>query len=263
MAEKESSDKWTIPYNLGYDNFTKILKALYQKKGDENAILSKEISKITDIGQKTIGGNLSFFTNIGVLDGNGQAGYKLTPRGNEYAKAIYENNLDNIKKCVEEIVENSHLKKLKEYVEFNKKSLSLSGLNNFVKREGQFSSEKNSENMLAPYYTGSKTLYEIFKTAEIIPKEFQISTTRENKPKSKNKIKQQKKQVKVNKQILENDKITAEPTGEFTILKTSEFSLSLKKNLDESTFEHIKSQINGEIEFRRKQANSKTKSQNN
>lgn len=261
MSNEEISSKWSMPYNLGYDKLKKILRALYQKKANENMVSSKDISKIVDLNQGTIGSNLIFLTHIGVLEGSGQVGYKLTSNGNEYVKAISENNSENIKKYLGPIIENSHLKKLKEYVEFNIKSLTINGLNNCVQREGQFPLQKDSENMQAPYSTGAKALYEIFKTAGIIPNDFQIiTTTQTNKPKTQHK--QKKKGHKESRSVTSAED-TIESSSEYTVLKTSEFSLSIRKDLDNETFDHIKSQINSEIEFRRKQTKSGTNSQNN
>lgn len=83
--------------------------------------------------------NLSFFTITGILESDNGKGYKLTGKGSEYADAITMDKPELIKKTTLEIIENSHLKDLKIFIESEGSSLQRQDLFKFVKTRANVS----------------------------------------------------------------------------------------------------------------------------
>ena len=196
VEESEQKDeKWRIPFNITYEGYTRILKALYQQKADTVAITLDRMTSITQMNRNTLSVNLVFLKSINVVSGDGKTGYRLTPLGLEYSKGHYSDDAGLIQAKSKEIILNSHLKSLVDFLEINK-TISAEKIFGYIKSEGRFAEGPGYTGLSSPYASGARVLIRIFQDANVLPSgiveeikslETTVRTAKsrtENKPKS-------------------------------------------------------------------------------
>lgn len=173
------SKKWVIPFNIGYDSFQLILKTMFQQKGDQNYVPLDRLISITQLGQGTIRGNMSFLKSINAATGDTKIGFMLTDMGKDYAKAIFANNSELIKTTSSKLIENSHLQSLLSIIEIKGGKITVDDLYDFIRSEGRFADGTGHTGMSGPYASGARTLLHIFKNAGKLPENLEIDAVSE------------------------------------------------------------------------------------
>lgn len=169
IKETEQKDeKWRIPFNITYDGYVKILKTLYQQKADTNPISLDRIATVTQMNKNTLGMNLGFLKYVNVVDGDAKNGYKLTPLGFDYAKGHFSEDVGLIQLTSKQIIENSYLRSLLDFIEINKNT-DVEKLFSFIKSEGRIADGAGFTGMSPPYGAGARVLLRIFQDAKVIP----------------------------------------------------------------------------------------------
>jgi len=202
-AEKDASvndNKWRIPFNIGYDKFVLIHKALYQQQADSKPIALEKLMSLTSLNKSTLIGNISFLKSVGVLEEVEPHEYKLTMLGNDYSKAHFSNDGELLRSKSLDLIDNSHLKELSDKLKINP-NIGLKELYLSIKTLGRLSSGTGISGMSGPYAAGAKTLLHVFKDADLIPKSIELdvagqhlTTSTKSKKASTPKIKSKPKQ---------------------------------------------------------------------
>jgi len=250
MNEK-IEDGWFIPSHLSYESYQKLVGALYQKKADVEKVSTVEFAKAAGVIPKNAYGVVRFLLSLNIITGDKSSGYNLTPDGLIYAKAVYGSDNESIKKIFPQIIEKTHINSLVDYIAVNKNSLTLDGLHNFIKQEGRFPEGNGPTGMSAPYATGSKTLLQIFKSAELLSAELELET----KPSGGRKLGDKTKITSRRKHRDDSPRKTHDKESWFNY-QTENFTMSMNKNIDEDSFEFIESQINSTLQFWKKKIGS-------
>ncbi len=109
-----------VPEMVNLDSLTKIVIA-YEKAGaSQKEVSTEEVAQISGIATSNVGINNKFFVSIGLLEGK-RGGYKLTPLGSEYAKALDWGRLEEAQSVLRKIIKDKPLvQKVVSYVELNK-----------------------------------------------------------------------------------------------------------------------------------------------
>jgi len=253
MTVEKKDDGWPIPSNIGFEPFKKVVGAFYQKDAESKEVTSKTIANAVGMTIKSIWGPIRFLLAIKILEEDKTKGYKLTTKGAEYAKAVYKEDKDGVKNSCSEIINNSYLKTLVDYISVNKADLSVEGLYKFIRAEGKFPAGPGSAGMTAPYATGARTLLHIFNTAKIFPEGFDLSSITEihsgnkdvRKKNKKSKSDTKKKSATGTKKKTNSDV----HSDEMVNVNFDDFSISMRKGIDQATFNFIKTQIKSTLEF--------------
>ncbi|MBT4327775.1 MAG: hypothetical protein HOD60_12875 [Candidatus Nitrosopelagicus sp.] len=249
MSEEEISQKWSMPFNIGYDAFQLILKTLFQQKADQTPVPLSRIGSIAGLNPKTISSNMTFFKAIKVVKDDSKGGYMLTPRGVQYSKALYTNDKKTIKEKSIEIIKNSHLKTLYDKIDLKKDSITISELYTFIQGEGRYALGGGITGMSPPYATGSKTLLHIFEDAGFLPESFDIDTSNNQNKKKKSSKKQNNKPQKNKPKQISKDDQTSTQINNNTNLSKNVFGRVIVDGVgvidikDKTTFELAKSFI--------------------
>lgn len=168
-SEQEKKEKWSMPFNIGYESFQLILKTLFQQKADVEPVPLSRIGSLAGLNPKTISSNMTFLKAINIINDETKDGYQLTPWGVEYARALYTNDKNAIKEKSLELIQNSHLKRLADKIDLKKDSITLDEIYLFIKGEGRYAEGGGTTGMTPPYATGAKALLNIFDEAGILP----------------------------------------------------------------------------------------------
>lgn len=240
--------RWLIPFNTGYDGFKKIVITLYQKAHSASIPVDK-LADYCVMNQNTVSVNMNFLKAISIAEGD-KTGFKLTTIGSEYAKALIQEDSASISKTTNKIIDGSHLKDLKDFIEANKKDLTAEKMYKFIKSIGKFSDGDNHTSMTLPYGNGAKTLLLFFKDAGILPKEFnevgnasKKISSRESNPANGKKVRIQQGAKKI------ANKLEHGPDSDFFYLGSDNFKLSVKRSLSKDELEHVRAQISLELDF--------------
>jgi hypothetical protein len=196
-------EKWRIPFSISYEGYKTIITALYRQKADSNYVDIKYLKKILGFGSlATLKMNLFFLTSVNILEGDTKNGFKFTdPLGKKYAKAIFSGDKEQLKESSSELINNSHLRTLAEYIAV--KNASMEDILNYVKTEARIPSGRTENEIMASYYlSGARTLLRIFKDAGIINEEIQFPRPKSNMERAKGKLK--KKQLQSARTIKSN-----------------------------------------------------------
>lgn len=189
---EEAGEKW-VPFNTGYRGYKKILQTLYRLKADSKKISAADVGSTSGLGNKSSSYTLLFLRSLKVLEGDAKNGYQFTPEGLEYTKAILENNNEEIKKTCLKLIDSSHLKKFRTYLEINQKEITEEKFFNKVKTEARMPEGQRKFGLDQPYITGIKTLLQIFQTAGLIPDNILLKPAKEFGGEKKSK--KQKKRI--------------------------------------------------------------------
>ncbi len=254
-----NDDKWRMPFNIGYDKFVLINKALYQQQVDSKPVSLEKLLSLTSLNKSTLVSNISFLKSIGIVEEFESHEYKLTtPLGSTYAKAHFGEDKKLIESTTIKLIENSHLNLLSDKLKLNK-NMELKDLYSYIKTLGRFSSGSEMSGMSAPYATGAKTLLHIFKDAGLISESIELnvsgqhlvsqtkSTNISSKPKSKSREKSVKQiSTSTNETISTLGKLIVKGIGTIDIndddtLGIAEMYLNLLKKKIQSNQEDLKS----------------------
>ena len=154
---------------MGYDGYKKILNSLYRNDGAEKKISVSVITSGSGFTKTWVSSTLAFAKSLKILEGNTKDGYQFTSQGLEYTKSLLKDDKQNIKKIINEVIKNSHLKNFMVYLENNKGSLDLEKLFKHIKTEAVFPEGKQKFELAQPYITGTYTLLKILNSADLIP----------------------------------------------------------------------------------------------
>ena len=210
MSKEEKEKKWSMPFNIGYEAFQLILKAMYQQKADENPVSVSKIGSIAGLNPKTISSNMTFLKAINVIKEDTKNGFQLSKLGVDYAKAIYMKDKNAIKEKSAEIISKSHLKILSDKIELKANTITLEEIYSFIKGEGRYAEGSGITGMTPPYATGSKTLMHIFDDAGNLPDSIDLENlpeiTHKQKTRKKISVKQKKQPGKtINDNLQDED----------------------------------------------------------
>jgi len=84
-----SKEKWRTPFNIGFDKFTLICKALYQQQADTKPVTLEKLVALTSLNKTSLATNLSFLKSVGIIEELESHEYKLTTLGRDYTKAHF------------------------------------------------------------------------------------------------------------------------------------------------------------------------------
>jgi len=171
-----SDEKWRIPFNIGYDKFTLINKALYQQQADSKPISLEKLVSLTSLNKTTLVSNILFLKSVGLLEESESREYKLTTLGKDYAKAHFSGDKTLLQSKSIELIENSHLKALSDKLKINK-NMDLKDLYSSIKTLGRLGSGSGITGMSAPYAAGARILLFIFKDANLIPESIELDVS--------------------------------------------------------------------------------------
>ena len=237
---------WKIPKNIGYESYIKAIGAFFQKKADTTPLKTKDIAVTIGSEPKSISEGIGFLVSINVLEGNKTEGYKLTEKGSKYAEAVYNEDGDAIKKSWNDIVENTFLKSLSDYIEINKKDLTLEGLFKHIRTKGRFPVGNGPTGMTNPCATGARTLLQIFKNTGMLPNDFDLGSTRERATTKKSK---QKANKVLTKQKTTPKKTKPENDEDWVSYSVDDFKMSMHKGIDLDTFTFIQNEVVSNLNF--------------
>lgn len=208
--EVMNDDKWRTPFNIGYDKFTLICKALYQQQADSKPVSVDKLVSLTSLNKSSLGSNMLFLKSVGIVEESESHEYKLTtPLGRDYAKAHFGDDKKLLESTSLQLIENSHLNSLSDKLKINK-NMELKDLYSSIKTLGRLSSGSGISGMSPPYATGARTLLLIFKDAGLIPESVDIDISGQHStPQTKYK-KQSTKSPPREKSIEETSTITNE-----------------------------------------------------
>jgi len=171
-----SDEKWRIPFNIGYDKFTLINKALYQQQADSKPISLEKLVSLTSLNKTTLVSNILFLKSVGLLEEFESHEYKLTTLGKDYTKAHFSGDKTLLQSKSIELIENSHLKALSDKLKINK-NMDLKDLYSSIKTLGRLGSGSGITGMSAPYAAGARILLFIFKDANLIPESIELDVS--------------------------------------------------------------------------------------
>ena len=175
--EDVNEEKWRIPFNIGYDKFTLINKALYQQQADSKPVSVKKLISLTSLNRASLGVNISFLKSVGIVEESELRKYKLTtPLGRDYGKAHFSEDKKLLKSTSLQLIEDSHLSSLSDKLKLNK-NMELKDFYSSIKTLGRLSPGGGISGMSAPYATGARTLLFIFKDAGLIPESIEIDVS--------------------------------------------------------------------------------------
>jgi len=238
MSE-EKIPKWAIPFGVGSEKILKILRYIKQKNGDTKYVPLDSILTLTSINSQSVRNNITFFTIVGILEGDSEKGFKLTDKGTKLVSSTISGKSEDVKKALLEIIENSHLKDLKDFIETEGNGVTKIALFNFVKDRANISDGDRFGNMGAVYSSGTMGLLELFDKAGLIPQ----NTLSKSSPRSTN-----QKQSPKSKSSPKSKQTKQQPIGEIRSseshnLQSNVFSISINKKIEKDEFELAKSQI--------------------
>ena len=159
---------WRIPINMNFEKLKIIINSIYQKGGDQKEVSLIEIIKTSGLVRKTVSANLLFFSAIGFIEGKNDA-LKFTSRGTQFAKALIQKNDQEIKAIIKDVVQNTYLKDIIDYIRAHDEKISLLSLCLFIKSESRSPDGKSFGNMHAPNSTGAIALLTMLNFAELLP----------------------------------------------------------------------------------------------
>jgi len=253
MTVEKKEDGWQIPSNISFESFKKVVGAFYQKDAESKEVTTQIIANAVGMSTKSISGSIRFLLAIKILEGDFTKGYKLTTKGTEYAKAVYTEDKDRVKNSCSEIINNCYLKTLVDYISVNKADLSVDGLYKFIRAEGKFPEGTGPAGMIGPYATGARTLLQIFNTAKIFPESFDLSSITEihSGNKSVREVNKKSKSDTKRKSTTSTKKKTNSDahSDEMVNVNFDDFSISMRKGIDQATFNFIKTQVKSTLEF--------------
>jgi len=251
--ENESNERWG-PQNVGYDSYKKIINSLHVLRADTKKVNISSLSSAAGFLPKSILSAMLFLNSLGVVEGN-KDGYRVTESGQVYVKAIVQNDTNSLKQESQKIIDKTFLQKLKNYITVNKEDLSLEKIYRFAASEARYGEGKGPFNLHQPHFTGIRTLLQIFKNAEYLPPDFSLDAQHGPKPSTKKSEWSKKKKSGGGKT---NTNPTFNSDNSRYMIQTDHFVLTYDKEMDDDTFEHMKSQIESELQFRTKKRNETT-----
>ncbi|MCH7560599.1 MAG: hypothetical protein IIC67_04380 [Thaumarchaeota archaeon] len=194
----EKDEKWRIPFNTNYEGFSVIVKALFQQNADKKPVSLDQLVTVTQMNKNTLGTNMLFLKSVKVIVIESKGTYKLTPFGAEFCKSYFADDLQLKKTKSKEMIDNSHLKSLLDFIQL-KKEFEIKDLYGYIRAEGRFAEAGGITGITAPWSGGARILLRIFKDAGIISENFEIDpkVSLESKPRNSQTVKkkQQKKNV--------------------------------------------------------------------
>ena len=226
MVEKE--EKWTFPFNIGYEGFKTIITSLHTTNADKKILTVAKVSETSSMSNKTVGPNLKFLENVGILSGDHKSGYKFTDKGIEYGKAVTMEDEDSISSLTLDFIKSSHLNDLAKFIETHKKDLKIGKIFKLISSLGKIS-------MSAPYTAGIKTLLYMFQDANLLPEDFVIEQPKFSKKEAGGK-KKSKKPDKETPQKQHSDE-------NYFNFNLNSISLSISKDIDPNDLEFGKTQV--------------------
>ena len=148
LQNHDDDQKWRIPIGLSYNALKIILTSIYQKQGDQKIISLGDIVKTSGLTRRIVATNLRFFQSIDLVTGTSKSGFRFTPLGTQFAKALIQKNDEEIKNTIKTIVSKTHIKDIVDYISVRGESISLSQLYGFIKAESRVPDGNMPGNML-------------------------------------------------------------------------------------------------------------------
>lgn len=245
----KDKERWG-PTNVGYDSYKKIINTLHVLKADTITISMDSVASSSGFRRNSIGNTMNFLESIGVVKID-QSEVSLTPRGQTYVRAMAEEDPTKIKEETKKIIDTTYLNKLKNFIMINKSDLTLEKLYKHVQTEARFGAGTGPFGLHQPHATSVKTLLQITKDSGYLPEDFIIDI----QGKHPQGVKKQKGSTSKKKPITPVKETSQQPMFDESrhILQTDYFVLTYDKNMNNDTFDNMKSMINTELFFRSKQ----------
>ena len=182
MAEKEElvpetpeeMVKWPLPFNIALEKLDRIVKAFFQAQADTKKVLANDLPGRTGLNPATIKANAKFLAAVGILKPTEEKNsYTLEPKGAEYAKALASNDEKQYSAFLKDILTNSFLKELIDYIELQGSGLVYEQLFQHIKTMARLKEDPKfgTSGIAAPYATGISTLIDLLCRAGIVSKE--------------------------------------------------------------------------------------------
>jgi len=169
VQKNTTEEKWRIPFNVSFDTLKVIINSIYRKQGDQKHVTVDEIAKTSGLQKPTITSNFSFFKSIKLIDGDTKIGFKFTNLGERYSRALSLKNEDQIVSVTKEIVRNTHLNDIIDYIEAHENKVTLSDLFQYIKRESRAPDGPAPGEMPQPYATGTRALLIMLDIVKLLP----------------------------------------------------------------------------------------------
>ena len=180
-SDDQDPNKWTMPFNVGYETFVKILQSLLQQKTNSEPVSYNKLAQITTITTRAIKSNMDFLKSIKVVTDITPTSCRLTKLGLAYAEAHASGDKNAIKQTSLEMINNSHLKNLADAIGANKEH-DLGWLYDWIKTAGRYPDGKSASGMHAPNHTGARSLLRIFQDADLLADDLLVIRASRPKP---------------------------------------------------------------------------------
>lgn len=244
--------KWKIPYGLKFDKLSKIITLILTKKGDNTKLDLKSFSPLTGMSENFISSNLSFLNSINVIDGDNQ-GFKLTPKGIDFANALSMDDKEKIKTVSLELISKSHLNDLKVMIENQSTEVTKEKLYKFMKTKAKIKGETLSD-MPTNSSTGMNAILGWFGKIGLVSNE--LANSKISGIPSKKRPQGTKRETQSTGGITAKS-ISKNESDNF-VLNTDHISLLISKNIELDDLEFAKKQADLLFERAKTKINSKS-----
>lgn len=165
--DDQDPNKWTMPFNVGYETFVQIPQSLLRQKTNSEPVSYDKLAQIATIAARAIKSNMDFLKSVKVVTGITPTSCRLTKLGLAYAEAHASGDKNAIKQASLEMINNSHLKNLADAIDANKEH-DLGWLYGWIKTAGGYPDGKSASGMHAPNHTGARSLLRVFQDAGLL-----------------------------------------------------------------------------------------------
>jgi len=232
-AEQEqfrNNEKWKIAQGCGLDKLMTILIAIRNKNGDTEYIEDEKFKNAIDLSKSLLTGNLTFLNSINLLEKK-DGKTKLTKIGSEFTEAWVRDD-DNISKLIEQIIKESPLVDLYDYIQTNK-GIKIAKIFTFIKAQAKISDASDGRPFADIPFQGVKTVIRLFEKANLLSSE-QIKEFKDYRNSNPNSPTTKKQKTKSGKKTTDVKKSVVAPDSRGNLSLTSgiEIQLNSSKNVE-------------------------------
>jgi hypothetical protein len=170
---QDTIEKWPLPFNISLEKLDMIVKAFFQGGADSTALSVNDLAGRTGLNKNTISINAKFLEAVNILKTENGHDYLFGEKGAEYAKALSTSDDALSATTLQEILIESPLTELVDYVNLNKSSgLDYDTLFLHIKGMARIKDNpKYKHGVAAPYSSGISALIGLLIRANLIPQE--------------------------------------------------------------------------------------------
>ena len=232
-----------------------ILVAIRNKNGDTGYVEDEKFKSAIDLSKSLITGNLTFLKSIHLLEKEDQK-TKLTNIGTELTQAWVRKD-DNISKLIEQVIKDSHLIDLYDYIKTNQ-GIKTTKIFSFIKERAKIPDSGDGRPFGDVPFQGAKTVIRLFEKANLLSKEQleEFKDFKNTNPKSASKSHKTKSVKKTTG--VEKSNISQDSRGNLSLTSGIEIQLNSNKNVEFAIM-----QLNDLLEELKKDENTDDESDSN